>query len=247
MTDASRWTDPDTARRPAEHPADIAEAPVERPAPPPAASASTEPERPADATGTVNVDTSLRDRISRLSRRPSRTEMDGDDGAPAPLATAVPDPEPAQPTDTAFSFTPAGRREPVRESQRNRDEETPRMRQSARRRTPAEDSETRVPARRASSDPEVRTTDVRASETEVEVLRGQVQRLEAEIRKLQETVATISSKSGPAEGQKGIGAVERALQRLSERVDRLDGGASSVRVEDNRQSGKRGFLGLFGR
>lgn len=251
MTDATRWrskavaaetSEPVSRPEPASAPVTVHEADpaeiIDGPAPVVATGIDTQAERD-------NIDRSLRDRIRRISRRPQREEAEH---APAaekrPRRVRNADEERAELSDEAFSFKPAGpkgrdtneRPAPVRDAST--------LRQSARRRedTP---QQTQVPARRATSEPEVHTTSVQASENEVDMLRSEIEELRREMSEMRESIARISQ---PTAGPKGLGAVERTMQRLAERMDRIDGGAQpqiSNGIAGPRPRKKGFFASLF--
>jgi len=128
-------------------------------------------------------------------------------------------------------------------------------RQSARQRTVAEPAVTAgpeavrddagLPATRRGTAPDVAHSTVRevAGEKdtskimkEVEILRREVAELRREVRDLRE--------AGPG----GLGPVERAVQRLAQRMDRVDGGAQPLIADgqlEQRKPRKSGFFGLF--
>lgn len=256
MTDASRWQlapDRDTEA-------------MSRPEPMPAPEPAREPERFIGPTpeivgantaeeiarniGDDNVDTSLKDRIRRISRRP-KARMDDtpvqEERRPRPRRAA--EEERAELNEEAFNFTPAGPKGREKPESAPAERASGNIRQSARRRedtTPA--PRTQVPARRTPTEPEVQTTGVLASESEVDMLRSEIEELRREMSDMR---AAIGQMERPASSPKGLGAVERTMQRLAERMDRIDGGppAQNVAIQDGRPTGgpRKGFFkSLFG-
>lgn len=268
---------------PADRAAPRAEARAEKPA-----TATRAAETVSAATPeTGNVDTSLRDRINRLSTartnllRRRATQVPAEEPvttatAPQmhPVDTAPPEAVPAfdVPEDIEIETTtgevvgevdltrsdapppskPVEERHPPRESAASH------PRQSARRRNAeeqqAEPRNTAVaadapglPTPRRSSAPEVaqnsvreipesRRADASAMQSEVETLRREIADLRREMRDLRE--------AGPG----GLGPVERAVQRLSQRMDRIDGGAQPLIADgqlEMRKPKRSGLLGWF--
>lgn len=194
-------------------------------------------QRPAPATQVAasNIDTSLRDRIpmDRVQRLAAqRDELLRRHGLP---------PEPATP-DAAY------RQEPQRALAPRDPEPEPMQpvvhnpRQSARPVGTADAERTRMPAPRRATEPDpfaARVAEVRPHGSDVldelEDLRREVSELRREMKAMQQAGA-----GG------GIGPVERAVQRLAERMDRLDGGAQPA-ISDGRGGRRRtGGGGLFG-
>lgn len=251
----------------------------------PTASARTAETVSAAAPETGNVDTSLRDRINRLStartnllrRRATRVPVDEPvTTATAPLMNPA---DTAQPeavaafdvpedieietttgevvgevdltrSDTTPPVKPAEERHPPRE------DAVSHPRQSARRRNAEEQqaapqntaaAEPGLPTKRRSSAPDVAQNAVRevhesdradssTEKSEVETLRREIADLRREMRDLRE--------AGPG----GLGPVERAVQRLSQRMDRLDGGAQPLIADgqlETRKPKRSGLLGWF--
>ena len=251
----------------------------------PAASARAAETVSATAPETGNVDTSLRDRINRLSTARTNLLRRRGTSVPAeepvttatapqmrPVDTAPPEAVPAfdVPEDVEIETTtgevvgevdltrpmaapsyPAEERHPPRESA------TPHLRQSARRRSADERQEASrntaasdapgLPATRRGSAPDVAQNavhevsgsgraDASAMKSEIETLRREIADLRREMRDLRE--------AGPG----GLGPVERAVQRLSQRLDRLDGGAQPLIADGQleiRKPRRSGFLGWF--
>lgn len=254
MTDPSRWRDRDvTARdpeeisqpRPVRTPDPIVEpepAPIVETAPRIAEAASTA--RPADDMNDDNVDRSLRDRIRRISRRPQPDDTSAAVEAPRPRARKIADEERAELSEDSFSFTPAVARGREKSQRPPADREPGTIRQSARRRDEAPAPQ--VPARRAPTEPDVHVTGVHADESEIDMLRSEIDELRREMADMREAISRVDR---PSPNTKGLGAVERTMQRLSERMDRIDGGAAP-QISDgsgNSRPRKRGFLAsLFG-
>lgn len=242
MTDAERWSkdgavaeDTETLSRPA---------PVREPEPvhepQPSEIIDEAPARPANESD--NVDRSLRDRIRRISRRPQQAEPEETPAAEKrSRRIRNADEERAELAEEAFSFTPAGpkgrdkneRPAPVRDAST--------LRQSARRREDLQPPAPQVPARRTTSEPEVQSTGVHASESEVDMLRSEIEDLRREMLEMREAIARINQ---PNATPKGLGAVERTMQRLAERMDRIDGGAQPQISNDpaGPRPRKRGFF-----
>lgn len=251
----------------------------------PAAPARTAEPASAKAPETGNVDTSLRDRINRLStartnllrRRGTRVPAEEPvttATAPQmhPMESAPPEAVPAfdLPEDVEIETTtgeivgevdltrpvtapsyPDEERHPPRESAVSHPRQSARRRsaddqQEAPRNTAAADA-SGLPATRRGSAPDVARSAVRevagsgradasAMKSEVETLRREIADLRREIRDLRE--------AGPG----GLGPVERAVQRLSQRMDRLDGGAQPLIADgqlEMRKPKRSGFLGFF--
>ncbi len=258
-----------------------------RPAAPQAGSAQP-------ATG--NIDTTLRDRINRLSqarnnllrRRSGNATIDESVATSAaqqmqPAETSRPEthrpeavpafeiPEDieietteardAQEVDLTGAGT-ASRQDTVSPSSTARqqpvtDDGAGNPRQSARRRTPEEQAaqpckpvaeETAgLPVERRTSSPDVARSAVRevagpargdesALKAEIETLRRELADMRREVRALRE--------AGPG----GLGPVERAVQRLAQRMDRIDGGAQPMIADgqlEQRKPKRSGLLGLF--
>ncbi|PJK30656.1 hypothetical protein CVT23_05755 [Minwuia thermotolerans] len=242
IADASRWRESPAAGEPR----------VAVDAPPPVAESLGRGRRePAeggpDAAG--NVDTSLRERIRRLSaaRTEALRERDMAHVEPRREARAEPEyddryePRPA-PRARREEAEPAMRGVARRDAERESDDFDPR--QPARRRQPGPeaDPEFRAPARRRAAPPEPAATRVDPLEDEMDELHDEVSRLRQEVARLREEVARR-----PAGGAGELGPLERALQKLAERMDRIDGGPRPA-VDDGRpRKPGRGFLGLFGR
>lgn len=185
---------------------------------------------PADdrAPAAGNVDTSLRERIRRLSaaRAEALRERDLPEPPEAPRAAAAP-----RPRETA-AF----------DAERESGEFSPRQPARRRRPEPEAEREYRPPVRRRNTAPETPATQIDPIEDEMEELSQEVARLRQEVAQLRGEIA-----KRPAGGGE-IGPVERALQKLAERMDRIDGGPRPP-IADGRPAGRprRGFLGLFGR
>ncbi|MDF1734394.1 MAG: hypothetical protein P1U37_03855, partial [Minwuia sp.] len=284
-------------------PADAGAARASAQAPKPAAQSRVAEPAPRPAPAPGNVDTSLRDRINRLStarnnllRRRGATVPAEEPVTTAtapqrhPVETAQPEPVPAfdVPEDVEIETTteeavgevdltrpmpserpaPSSPPEPAerpvaaapRPDDRNRpprESETSHPRQSARRRGAEERTETArdtaaadtsgLPATRRNSTPDMAQSTVRevsgsgradasAMMSEVETLRREIADLRREVRDLRE--------AGPG----GLGPVERAVQRLSQRMDRLDGGAQPLIADgqlEMRKPKRSGLLGWF--
>ena len=233
MNDASRWADNRID--------DVETVGQVAPAPLPEVAANTQPQfQPKADPGQVdNVDLSLRDRLRRLSRRP-----EGQASAPRKPAK---DTRPEAPT---VSFTQAPPRGHPVESTERTEPQPKQARQSARPRADArhETPEDRyVPAPRRPSAPEYYTEAATPMHDEVDMLRDQIARMQDQMLRMADEIDGL--KQGGDGGNKGVRAVEKALQRLSERMDAVDGGPRiQPQIEDDRAPRKRGMLdGLFGR
>jgi|GEM_PF-6379118 len=255
---------------------------AEKPAAPARAAETDSPTAP----GTGNVDTSLRDRINRLSTARTNLLRRRGTNVPAeepvttatapqmhPVDTAPPEAVPAfdVPEDVEIETTteeivgevdltrpmaapsyPAEERHPPRESAVTHPRQSARRRsadgqQEAPRNTAAAAEASGLPTTRRSSAPDVAQNAVRevsgsgradasAMKSEVETLRREIADLRREMRDLRE--------AGPG----GLGPVERAVQRLSQRLDRLDGGAQPLIADgqlEMRKPKRSGFLGWF--
>lgn len=293
------------AARPAQAPAAPAREAASQPRPQASGTPGT---GQSDAAG--NVDTSLRDRINRLSSartnlmrkrdgaraaipaeqssaRPVAENMAAANAAPvaAPVAPAVdpdqmiaideplvvdpvpearsaqidltssapaPTPTPAPATEPAFEApvarnTPDPVSEPVAQ---------PHPRQSARRRddapkadAPAASETENLPTPRRSTAPEIRHDRVQetttAHDAEVTALAAEIKNLRREMAELRSEMRDLKD-AGPG----GLGPVERAVQRLAQRMDKVDGGAQPLindgRLEQ-RAPRKSGFFSWLGR
>lgn len=163
--------------------------------------------------------------------------------AVAPVARTMPDPvqDPVVDPDAA-PYAP-----PVAE---------PHPRQSARRRdvvpkteVPAAPESDNLPTPRRSTAPEVRQEQVQETATtqdaEITALAAEIKNLRREMAELRSEIRDLKD-AGPG----GLGPVERAVQRLAQRMDRVDGGAQPLindgRLEQ-RAPKKSGFFSWFGR
>jgi hypothetical protein len=261
MTDGTRWRaapdvrpDPETLSQP-----EPVRAPDPVPELEPVQIVDTSPEivggntaaeiaRELDDEG--NVDHSLRDRIRRISRRPQRDEDAPQQEERRPRGRRSTEEPRAELSEDAFSFTPAGPKGRDKQPDRPAPEREPgKMRQSARRREdPSAAAGAHVPAKRTPTEPEVHTTGVQASESEVDMLRSEIDELRREMSEMREAISRIDQ---PSSSPKGMGAVERTMQRLAERMDRIDGGppVQNVAIQDGRPTGgpRKGFFkSLFG-
>ena len=267
-------------------PADVGAARASAQAPKPAAQSRVAEPAPRPAPAPGNVDTSLRDRINRLSTARTNLLRRRGTNVPAeepvttatapqmhPVDTAPPEAVPAfdVPEDVEIETTteeivgevdltrpmaapsyPAEERHPPRESAVTHPRQSARRRsadgqQEAPRNTAAAAEASGLPTTRRSSAPDVAQNAVRevsgsgradasAMKSEVETLRREIADLRREMRDLRE--------AGPG----GLGPVERAVQRLSQRLDRLDGGAQPLIADgqlEMRKPKRSGFLGWF--
>jgi hypothetical protein len=191
-----------------------------------------------------NIDHSLRDRIRRISRRPQQDEPDAPAEAPRARGRRKVVEERAELSDEAFSFTPAGPKGRDKPQRAPAEREPGTIRQSARRRD--DPVEAQVPARRMPTEPDMHSTGVRAQEYEIDMLRSEIDELRQEMAEMRDAIGRASQ---PASSSKGLGAVERTMQRLSERMDRIDGGAQP-QISDGHSAPrprKKGFFSsLFG-
>lgn len=226
MTDASRWQ-----RR--------ATAPAVRDVPEPAAeSGDPLPD---------NVDNSLKERIQRFSRRPEPQMEDA--ATPSPRAARRAEPPRERPEADDQAFTPALTRPAA--SQPERSEPRPRtdVRQSARRRQDFDDREqVRVPATRRPAEPEPYGYPVQQRTEEIDMLQREMDELRHVVAGLREEIKELRER--PERGAKGFSVIERTMQRLSERMDRIDGGAAPPEVTgpgDRTPRRRKGLLNsLFG-
>ncbi len=106
-----------------------------------------------------------------------------------------------------------------------------------------------LPATRRSTAPDVRRDHLREMATEpgsdTAALAAEVKNLRREMAELRSEMRDLKD-AGPG----GLGPVERAVQRLAQRMDRLDGGAQPQIADgrlETRAPKKSWFSGLFGR
>ncbi|MEC9345974.1 MAG: hypothetical protein VYB54_07090 [Pseudomonadota bacterium] len=195
-----------------------------------------------------NIDTSLRDRfpqdrIQRLAMQ--RDELLRRHGLPAQEQV---EPDMHRP---ASRPEPEDRYEPEHEAAAVEEAPMRNPRQSARPAGSFDQPRQQMPAPRRSSAPEpfaTRVGEVRSHGggellDEIEKLRREVGELRRELKAIQQ------------QGPSGVGPVERAVQRLAERMDRIDGGARPAISDGSGNGGRRrrggggggGLFGLFSR
>lgn len=101
-----------------------------------------------------------------------------------------------------------------------------------------------LPAQLALAATENATTYVQEITSETETLTSEVAELRRDVARLSEEVALLRKVAGA-----GIGPVERAVQKLAQRMDRLDGGARPAVIDRRpaRDGGRESwFFRLFG-
>lgn len=203
-------------------------------------------ERPVEG---ANVDTSLRERIRRLSAARaealrSRDEpprrADPEERGEEPVMRPVASRDAERDSDDFSSRQPARRRRAESERDAEREFRAPVRRRRAEAESEPE-REFRAPARRRAAPPDYAATRVDPLDDEVADLREEVLRLRQEVRELRKEVQDRPS------GASEIGPVERAVQKLAERMDRIDGGPRPPVADARPKRPGRGFLGLFGR
>lgn len=196
-----------------------------------------------------NVDNSLKERIRRFSRRPDQEATQEGETEPRPARRPEPPRERAELDPEAHSFTPA----PIRPapSQPERAEPRPRTenRQSARRRQDLDDrDQARVPATRRPAEPEPYGYQVQDRSGDIDMLQHEVDELRRQVASMRDELNELRER--PAGGGKGFSVIERTMQRLSERMDRIDGGAPPPEVTgpgDRTPRRRKGLLNsLFG-